>query len=445
MTVNSFLARLASEPVLVAPLQADKFAGLLNAMVADKAYEKLMGRRMGDYDDDDDNDQPCDDDDNFWPAADSWLAQFRPYVVKDGILHIPVKGVLLSGFPYQMWDFATGYEYIQKAFDRGMADPVVTGIAFDLDSPGGMVKGCFDLVDHMRANKDKPVQGFADESAYSAAYAIAAVADAINVVQTGGVGSVGVITMHCDYSKYLENAGVKITLIFSGSHKADGNPYEALPASVKDRIQARIDSIYAIFCASVADGRDMDIAAVRATEALTYSAEDAISVGFADSAEPTDKALAAFVSAVNPTTTQFGVTTMTVKNPAAGNENAAANTTDEAALAAAKAEGVSTGAKAAKDRISAIFALDEAKKRPQAANVFALETDMAVDAVKAALAKMPEESTGADTKAAFERAMGTDNPNLGTGAQGNEQGEDKVARILSAQNHVHGKKPAKAA
>ncbi len=34
--------------------------------------------------------------DDYWPAPDTWLAQYRPYVVKNGILLIPVKGVCFT-------------------------------------------------------------------------------------------------------------------------------------------------------------------------------------------------------------------------------------------------------------------------------------------------------------------------------------------------------------
>ena len=82
-----------------------------------------------------------DNDDGFWPSADSWLAYYRPYVVKDGILHIPVKGVLVNGLAYALGEWATGYPYIRRALSRGLADPAVRGIALVLNTPGGDVSG----------------------------------------------------------------------------------------------------------------------------------------------------------------------------------------------------------------------------------------------------------------------------------------------------------------
>ena len=126
------------------------------------------------------------------------------------------------------------------------------------------------------------MRAFAVDHAYSAAFAIASSAHKISMTRSGGVGSVGVVTAHVDYSKMLNDFGVKVTFIFAGKHKVEGNAYEKLPAAAKARIQEKIDRIYGVFTGTVARNRKMDDQAVRATEALTYDASNAIDVGFAD-------------------------------------------------------------------------------------------------------------------------------------------------------------------
>ncbi|PCO16580.1 hypothetical protein CQA18_26745, partial [Enterobacter hormaechei] len=62
-------------------------------------------------------------------------------------------------------------------------------------------------------------------------------------------GSIGVMMAHSNYGAALEKQGVEITLIYSGSHKVDGNPSAAcqrrLPASGHadrpDRLHRRHD------------------------------------------------------------------------------------------------------------------------------------------------------------------------------------------------------------
>ncbi|MBX4899492.1 S49 family peptidase [Rhizobium bangladeshense] len=233
--------------------------------------------------------------DDFWPAPDTWLAAYRPYTVKNEILMIPVKGVLLFGVGYAIGDYATGYVYISKALERGLADPQVKGIAFIIDSPGGHVAGNFDLADKIFAARGKkPIHAFAAENAYSAAYSIASACKTVTVARTGGVGSIGVVTVHLDVSKAIDGAGLKVTLIHYGKHKVDGNAYESLSAGAKARIQARIDGLGELFVSTVARNRAMDAQAVRDTEALTFGAEEAVSLGLADRVGVLDDAITNF-------------------------------------------------------------------------------------------------------------------------------------------------------
>ena len=277
---DRFLARFASAPALMAVDQEERFRACLMGLAADaQAQELIAGRGLAG------EDAPAMSDD-FWFSPDDWRSNHRPYKVVAGILQIPIKGVLLHDFPWAFGSYATGYAYVWKAFERGLADAEVQGIAFMIDSPGGEVAGNFDLVDKMwdakAADPSKPIWAFAAENAYSAAYSIASVADQISMSRTGGVGSVGVVTTHMDQSKMLEDWGLKITFIHAGKHKVDGNPAEPLAPAVKARIQKRIDELYAIFVETVARNRGMSVQSVRDTEALTYSSKDAIAVGFAD-------------------------------------------------------------------------------------------------------------------------------------------------------------------
>ncbi|EKB0247321.1 S49 family peptidase, partial [Escherichia coli] len=114
-------------------------------------------------------------------------------------------------------------------FLTALNDPDVKGICLDIDSPGGEVAGCFDLVDTIFACRgQKPVHAILSESAYSAAYALASAADRILVPRTGGVGSVGVIYVHCDMSRQMKDEGLNVTIITCGSRKAETSPLRPL-------------------------------------------------------------------------------------------------------------------------------------------------------------------------------------------------------------------------
>ncbi|MDN3719438.1 S49 family peptidase [Roseibium salinum] len=85
-------------------------------------------------------------------------------------------------------------------------------------------------------------------------------------------GSIGVVLLHADISKALSEEGVKPTLIFSGRHKVDGNPFEPLSDDVRAGLQAEVDSLYEQFLKTVAAGRGDRLTEemARATEARTF-------------------------------------------------------------------------------------------------------------------------------------------------------------------------------
>ena len=226
-----------------------------------------------------------------------------PFAMIDGIAVIEVSGVLVHrGAWIGQSSGQTSYEGIAAQLAAATSDPAVRGIALEIDSFGGEVAGVFDLADAIRAARSaKPVWAFVAEHAFSAGYTLASQADRIILPRTGAVGSIGVVVMHADLSGQLSDAGVTVTLIHSGAHKVDGNPYAPLPDPVRARIQAEIDSIRTLFAQTVAAGRGrrMNAPAALATEAECYRGSEAVAAGLADEVSDPASAFAAFAAAVN--------------------------------------------------------------------------------------------------------------------------------------------------
>jgi signal peptide peptidase SppA len=290
---------------------------------------------------------------------------------------------------YALGDWATGYVYLSKVIERGAADPDVKGIVLLIDSGGGHVSGCFDVVDRIYvARKSKPIRAVADEFAYSAAYAIASAADTITVARTGGVGSIGVLRVHYDMSKALEKAGITVTFIQSGEHKTDEHPLKPLSDETRVRMQERSKEIYEIFVTTVSRNRGIDAQAVRDTEALTFSASEAVSNGLADSIGSLDDTIAAFAADLsNQQEDEEMSFTQEQLDAAVASATASAQTEGYAS-------GVTEGATSERARISAIVASDEGKNRPTMALKMATGDKFAsLDAatVVEMLADMPEE------------------------------------------------------
>ena len=221
-----------------------------------------------------------------------------PYPVVDGIAVIEISGVLIhrGGWIGQS-SGQTSYEGIAAQIEAAASDPSVRGLGLEIDSFGGEVAGVFDLADRIRAIRaTKPVWAFVAEHAFSAGYALASQADRILLPRTGAVGSIGVVVMHADLSGQLDQDGTRVTLIHAGSHKIDANPYEPLPAAVRDDIQREIDVLRFLFAETVAAGRAGRLSqdAAMATEAATYRGADAVAAGLADEVTDLARGFAAF-------------------------------------------------------------------------------------------------------------------------------------------------------
>lgn len=211
------------------------------------------------------------------------LSAARKTTTADGIRVLGVRDTLVrraSGM--RAMSGMTGYELLTQDLREALADPSVRGILLDVDSPGGEAQGSFDLAAELLAARDrKPIFAVANQNAFSAAYLLAAQASRVYVSQTSGVGSVGVYMAHVDQSRANEQAGIRPTFISAGKRKLDGNPHEALPEDVRERLQARVNKTHDLFVAAVAKARGLSESAVRETEADTYYGEDAIERGLA--------------------------------------------------------------------------------------------------------------------------------------------------------------------
>jgi signal peptide peptidase SppA len=182
----------------------------------------------------------------------------------------------------------TSTQRFGRQLNEAVADDSVGSIIIDIDSPGGSVYGVQELADEIYAARaQKPVIAYANSMAASAAYWLGSQATEFHVTPGGDVGSIGVIAEHDDFSKFLENEGIKITYITAGQFKAEGNPTEPLSAEALDFQQSRVDDYYSAFTKAVARGRGVPVGAVRsdmgqgrcygATQAMDARMVDAVS------------------------------------------------------------------------------------------------------------------------------------------------------------------------
>jgi signal peptide peptidase SppA len=141
-------------------------------------------------------------------------------------------------------------------FDKVVAESEVKAIVLDINSPGGTIAGVPELSDKIyNARGTKPIIGVVNAMSASAAFWIASAADETVIMPSGEIGSVGVVAIHTEFSKALDDMGIKTTLVHYGKYKVEGNVYEQLGDEARAEIQRRVDEYGDMFVEALARNR----------------------------------------------------------------------------------------------------------------------------------------------------------------------------------------------
>lgn len=311
------------------------------------------------------------------------------------VAEIRVEGELVNKGAWLDADSGlTSYEGLKAQLIEAADDGEVTAIVLDIDSPGGEAGGMWAIADTIRG-VSKPVIAVVDDMACSAAYGIASACDEIVISPTSTVGSIGVVLVHMDQSEALAEAGVKPTIIHAGAHKADGNPFGPLSDAVKVDLQGHVLKIYDRFLETVALGRGARLSAdqARATEARVFLGEDAIAEGLADRLGNLETVLAD-LNAGKPVATK-SKSKKGGNMPDTNDQNTVSRADHDAAVQAAREEGMAAGAEAENQRVTAILTCDAAKGREVAAAKMACRQDVSAETAIDLLGDLP--AAGAST------------------------------------------------
>ena len=207
--------------------------------------------------------------------------------VDDGVATVAIKGRLVNSV--SCWNSLfglTGYAEIRDALVAAAEDPDVKHILLDIDSGGGAVSGCDDTAKLIRTINDrvKPVTAFTDGAMFSAAYWLGCAAGEVYAGKSAGVGSIGVISTHAEYSEMHKKSGVGVTVVRAGKYKALANSNEPLTAEGRAQIQAAVDSVYGIFVEHVSTmrGRSYEYADKQMADGKEFFGQAAADVGLVD-------------------------------------------------------------------------------------------------------------------------------------------------------------------
>jgi signal peptide peptidase SppA len=198
--------------------------------------------------------------------------------------------------------FCDSYDAIKARVAEALASSAKC-VLLSIDSPGGVVAGCFDCVSELRAMSaaaGKPLHAYVDAQATSAAYALCCAADKVWIPPAGIVGSIGVIDAVLDATAQDAFLGLAFTLVTSGERKSDGNPHTATTPEAVEAVQSMVDTLAGQFFGVVADRRGLEADAVRGLNAGLLVGQQAIDAGLADAVATFDEVVAALNAEPTP-------------------------------------------------------------------------------------------------------------------------------------------------
>jgi HK97 family phage major capsid protein len=208
---------------------------------------------------------------------------------------LPVFGVIMPrAADFDMSETGTGIDQLRGQFRQALANQAVESIVLLFDSPGGSVYHVDEFAQEIfEAREQKRIVAQIDPLCASAAYWLASQAKEIVLTPSGEVGSIGVRSMHVDFSEALKQKGYKITHISAGKYKVEGNPHEPLSEEGLAFMTQRVNEYYDSFVSAVARGREVKASEVRGGfgEGRVVGAVEAKKLGMIDRIATFDETL----------------------------------------------------------------------------------------------------------------------------------------------------------
>ncbi|UGX97391.1 S49 family peptidase [Bradyrhizobium barranii subsp. barranii] len=153
---------------------------------------------------------------------------------------------------------ATAYETVRRDLQAAMDNASIRSILLNIHSPGGEAAGVAELataINEVRGKK--PIVSYAGDQAASAAFWLGTASDEFIIGPAAALGSMGVVAGYRDTSAQDAARGIK-TIEFVSSQ----SPYKRVDINTqegRDRVQARVDAMAAVFVETVAKYRGVSV------------------------------------------------------------------------------------------------------------------------------------------------------------------------------------------
>jgi len=204
-----------------------------------------------------------------------WFS-FAYYLYMNQILVIPIEGSIVD------------FQATTLALHLGRVDENVKAVILYLNTPGGYADACMEIATYVKELNDvKPVIASMGPVCASGGYYIASFARYIFAHGNTITGSIGVLAVWVDMSKYYKEQGINITVWTTGSEKDIGADWRGPTKEEYDRIRASVDAIFQKLLTDIWENRKnrpnfsqytLNIVKTGAT----FSGDDAVKLGLAD-------------------------------------------------------------------------------------------------------------------------------------------------------------------
>ncbi len=163
-------------------------------------------------------------------------------------------------------------------------DSGVKAIVLRIDSPGGGVGPSQEIYQEvMKTREYKKVIASLGAVAASGGYYIACGTDVIVANPGTFTGSIGVIMQFSNIEGLMKLVGLKTYTFKSGTYKDIGSPFREPTSGDEEIVMGVIESVYNQFVEAVAEGRSMDVDAVRKiADGRIFSGRQAMEHGLID-------------------------------------------------------------------------------------------------------------------------------------------------------------------
>jgi len=200
------------------------------------------------------------------------------------IVVIPLSGTITTGDSSLFSSSTITPGLVREYLTKAEKDPAVTAIVFRIESPGGEIEPCQEiLLEIERVKETMPIVVSMGGTAASGGYYISTQADKIVALPTTQTGSIGVISQLINVEGLLEKLGIQIETFKGGKYKDMYWGFRELTPEEEEIMQEMIDEYYEQFIDVVAEGRGLSKDDVRdlATGQL-YSGAKAKELGLVD-------------------------------------------------------------------------------------------------------------------------------------------------------------------